>query len=76
MRTNERSESASALTAATLWTPARVLVTRSAFEMPHGMVIVRRCEAAGVTEIEVSRGDRLPSLRADSRRHENGDDDP
>jgi spore photoproduct lyase len=54
----------------TLWMPARVLVTRSAFEMPHGAEIVRRCEAAGVADIDVLRGDRLPSLRADSERAE------
>ena len=56
--------------AATLWTPARVLVTRSAFEMPHGAEIVRRCEAAGVADIDVLNGDRLPSLRADNERAE------
>jgi spore photoproduct lyase len=50
---------------ATLWTPARVLVTRSAFELPHGAGIVAQCEAAGVTDINVLPGDRLPPLRAD-----------
>jgi spore photoproduct lyase len=54
--------------AATLWTPARVLVTRSAFEMPHGVEIVARCEAAGVADIDVLAGDRLPPLRADDDR--------
>jgi spore photoproduct lyase len=44
------------------------LVTRSAFELPHGADIVRRCEAAGVPAIEVLSGDRLPSLRADTDR--------
>ena len=29
------------------WTPRRVLVTRSAAELPHGQEIVRRCEAPG-----------------------------
>jgi spore photoproduct lyase len=53
---------------ATLWTPARVLVTRSAFELPHGASIVARCEAAGVADINVLPGDRLPPLRADSDR--------
>jgi len=53
---------------ATLWTPARVLVTRSAFELPHGANIVARCEAAGVADINVLPGDRLPPLRADSDR--------
>ena len=55
---------------ATLWTPARVLVTRSAFELPHGAEIVRRCEAAGVADIDVLTADRLPSLRADTERAE------
>jgi spore photoproduct lyase len=50
------------------WTPKHVLVTRSAAERPHGQEIVRRCEAAGVSDIEVLRGDRLPPLRgADER---------
>src|SRR5215213_4158229 len=56
--------------AATLWTPARVLVTRSAFELPHGADIVRQCEAAGVADIEVLRGGRLPPLRAETERAE------
>lgn len=51
-----------------LWTPQRVLVTRSAAELPHGAEIIRRCEAHGVPAIEVLAGDRLPSLRgADER---------
>jgi len=53
---------------APLWTPRRVLVTRSAMEFGHGRAIVARCEAAGVDRIEVLTGDRLPSLRgADER---------
>jgi spore photoproduct lyase len=52
----------------TLWTPARVLVTRSAFDLPHGAEIVKRCEAAGVADINVLAGDRLPPLRADNDR--------
>lgn len=48
----------------TLWTPARVLVTRSASELPHGAAIIARCEAAGVADVDVLSGDRLPSLRA------------
>jgi spore photoproduct lyase len=56
------------LEAGTLWTPARVLVTRLAFELPHGAEIVRRCEAAGVADIDVLAGDRLPPLRADNDR--------
>jgi spore photoproduct lyase len=44
------------------WTPRRVLVTRSALQFEHGRRIVERCEAAGVAEIEVLRGDRLPPI--------------
>ena len=51
-----------------LWTPARVLVTRSAFDLPHGAEIVARCEAAGVADIRVLPGDRLPALNADNDR--------
>ena len=47
----------------TLWTPSRVLVTRSAAELPHGAEIVARCEGAGVTDIQLLAGDRLPPLR-------------
>ncbi|RZS87332.1 spore photoproduct lyase [Motilibacter rhizosphaerae] len=43
-----------------LWTPKRVLVTRSAAERPHGQEIVARCAAAGVTDIQLLPGDRLP----------------
>ncbi|HYN29731.1 MAG TPA: hypothetical protein VES95_07670 [Dermatophilaceae bacterium] len=50
------------------WTPRRVLVTRSALEHAHGRAVLARCEAAGVPEIDVLPGDRLPSLRgADGR---------
>ncbi|KUI32416.1 radical SAM protein [Mycobacterium sp. IS-1742] len=52
----------------TLWTPARVLVTRSAADLPHGAEIIARCEAAGVEDITVLPGDRLPSLGADTDR--------
>src|ERR1700710_691446 len=54
--------------APTLWTPARVLITRSAAELPHGADIIARCEAAGVADIDVLRGDRLPPLRAENDR--------
>jgi spore photoproduct lyase len=53
---------------ATLWTPSRVLVTRSAYELPHGANIVARCEAAGVADIELLSGDRLPPTRAENER--------
>jgi spore photoproduct lyase len=39
-----------------------VLVTRSAYGFAHGRDIVRRCEAAGVGDIELLRGDRLPPI--------------
>jgi spore photoproduct lyase len=45
-----------------------VLVTRSAAEWAHGAGIVARCEAAGVPDIEILTGDRLPTLRADTER--------
>ncbi len=45
-----------------------MLVTRSAFELAHGADIVARCEAAGVKDISVLPGDRLPPLRADNDR--------
>lgn len=45
-----------------------MLVTRSAAELPHGADIVARCEAAGVTDIQMLGGDRLPSLRGDADR--------
>jgi spore photoproduct lyase len=50
------------LQASRLWRPRRVLVTRSAYERPHGQAIVARCEAAGVPRIELLDGDRLPPL--------------
>ena len=45
-----------------------MLVTRSASDTPHGADIVKRCEAAGVSDIELLRGDRLPPLRAENER--------
>lgn len=51
-----------------LWTPTRVFVTRSAAELPHGAQIVERCVAAGVQDITVLSGDRLPPLRAENER--------
>jgi spore photoproduct lyase len=52
----------------TLWKPARVLVTRSAAELPHGAGIINRCEAAGVEDIQLLSADRLPPLRAGNDR--------
>ncbi|GAA1457040.1 spore photoproduct lyase [Williamsia maris] len=51
-----------------VWTPARVLITRSAAEYPHTAEIIRRCEAAGVSDIDVMSGDRLTGLRGESER--------
>jgi spore photoproduct lyase len=53
---------------ARLWRPRRVLVTRSAYERAHGRIIVDRCTAAGVDDIEVLSGDRLPPLGGDNPR--------
>ncbi|MEP7179486.1 MAG: spore photoproduct lyase family protein, partial [Pseudonocardiales bacterium] len=46
-----------------LWVPHRVLVTRSAAERPHTGAILDRCAAAGVTDVEFLRSDRLTGLR-------------
>src|SRR3954464_4518060 len=48
-----------------LWTPTRVLVTRSAAERPHGRRILQRLEAAGGSDVELLPGDRLPTLRGE-----------
>jgi len=45
------------------WVPRHVRITRSAADLPHTAEIVRRCEAAGVSDIEIERGDRLTGLR-------------
>ncbi len=51
-----------------LWTPKRVLLTRSAAELPHAAEIVRRCEAAGVPEITFLTSDRITGLQRGSER--------
>src|SRR5215217_737561 len=51
-----------------LWTPSRVLVTRSAAERLHGPRVLARLEAAGVSDVELLPGDRLPNLRGDGDR--------
>jgi spore photoproduct lyase len=51
-----------------MWTPAQVLITKSAAEHPHGAGIVDRCATAGVEDITILPGDRLPPLRADNDR--------
>lgn len=37
------------------WVPRHVRITRSAADLPHTAEIVRRCEAAGVSDIEIER---------------------
>ncbi|MGI4896103.1 MAG: spore photoproduct lyase family protein [Janthinobacterium lividum] len=46
-----------------LWTPSTVFVTASAHAEPHGRAILERLTAAGVEDITVLAGDRLPNLR-------------
>jgi len=52
----------------TLWTPKHVLVTKAAAEQPHTEAILRRCEAAGVSDIRLLPGDRLTGLSGGSER--------
>ncbi len=51
-----------------LWTPKRVLITRPAADLPHTAQIVSRCEAAGVTDIQVMPGNSLTGLRGETER--------
>jgi spore photoproduct lyase len=51
-----------------LWTPKRVLVTRPAAELPHTAEIVRRCEAAGVSDIDFLSGNRLTGMTGETER--------
>jgi spore photoproduct lyase len=51
-----------------LWTPKRVLVTRAAADLPHTAEILRRCEAAGVPDIQLLPNDRLVGLRGETER--------
>lgn len=50
--------------ASRLWLPRRVRITRSAAELVHTAEIIRRCESAGVEDIEVLAGNRLTGLRS------------
>ena len=50
-----------------LWRPARVLITRAAAQIAHGVEIARRAEALGCEVIALA-GDRLPASRAESDR--------
>jgi spore photoproduct lyase len=47
-----------------LWTPRRVLVTAAAAALPHGQAMVERVGAAGVEDVTLLSGNRLPSLSA------------
>jgi spore photoproduct lyase len=51
-----------------LWVPKRVLVTGPAAEQPHTAEILRRCEAAGVEDIDVLPGNRLTGLTGANER--------
>jgi spore photoproduct lyase len=51
-----------------LWLPKRVLVTRAAAEQPHTAEIVRRCEAAGVPDIDFLTGNRLVGMAGETER--------
>ncbi len=64
----DTTDAAPTTTTPRTWRPRRVLVTRSASELPHGQRIIARAEAAGVPSIEVLASDRLPPLRAGTER--------
>ena len=51
-----------------LWVPRHVRITRPAADLPHTAEIVRRCVAAGVTDIEVMSGNSITGLRGDNER--------
>ena len=54
-------------TAARLWRPARVLLTRAARGWRHGLAIAERAAALGCEVVELA-GDRLPPPQADTDR--------
>jgi spore photoproduct lyase len=51
-----------------MWLPKRVLVTPAAAEHEHAAEIVRRSEAAGVTDIVFLKANRLTGLTGDTER--------
>ncbi|WP_375405500.1 spore photoproduct lyase family protein [uncultured Amnibacterium sp.] len=57
-------------TAARLWIPKHVLVTRSAAGLPHTAEILRRVAAHGVADIRVLTSDRLPTAPKDESERE------
>jgi len=50
-------------TSTRLWVPRKVLVTRSAAELPHTAQIVVRCTDLGVSDVEFLSSDRITGLR-------------
>jgi spore photoproduct lyase len=50
------------------WIPRHVQITRAAQEQPHTAEIIRRCELAGVEDIQLLPGDRLTGLRGGTER--------
>jgi len=52
----------------TPWIPKHVLVTRSAAGLSHGQRILDRCITAGVDDVQLLPGDRLPSLTGEDAR--------
>lgn len=51
-----------------IWTPKHVLITAAAADLPHTAEIVRRCEAAGVADIDFLASNRLTGLRGETER--------
>ncbi|HEX8510738.1 MAG TPA: radical SAM protein [Propionibacteriaceae bacterium] len=51
-----------------LWVPKRVLVTKPAADLPHTAEIIRRCQAAGVSDIQMLTGNRLTGLQGETER--------
>ncbi|MCW2602325.1 MAG: splG [Pseudonocardiales bacterium] len=50
------------------WTPKHVRITAAAADLPHTGRIIARCEAAGIADIEVLRGNALTGLRGGTER--------
>lgn len=63
-----RPERPASAPAPRLWVPKHVVVTRSAADLPHTAEILRRVEAAGVTEVDFLRADRLTSPKGETER--------
>jgi spore photoproduct lyase len=51
-----------------IWTPKRVMITAAAADRPHTAEIVRRCERAGVSDIDFLSSNRLTGVRGDTER--------